>query len=713
MKGFIPQTCLCCVILSLGWSLHADTNGVARCAADLYRAVFERQAVGSAFDLTVRATTGSSGIAARMAVEDASGGMILVRELPEAMRVLFATGDRLRVRGTIDRGQRSLAPYANCHRIDVLGHDPEPIPADVSVRSILGGEHDCRLVRIIGKVRDVFRDEIDPGYLFLILRADDDVIYLPFRAALTPADTLERLVGAEIAVCGVCVPRDIAARRALGRFFYPADGITSVRVIQEACDPFDAPALEGIPLGSPSEIARLERHRTTGRTIAVWDRNRILIRTADGTVHGVTLVQGTTPAYGTTVEVVGFPESDLYRINLARAVWRTSAQSIPCDETPRSITVASFMSDARGRRCYDPYAHGKALRLKGEVVSLPSVGNDDGRLTLQNGDYLVPIDFSANPDALDGIEAGCTLDVTGTCIMESENWQPHSAFPRIRGFALVVRTPADVRILARPPWWTVRKLFAVIGSMLALLSAIVVWNLMLRRVAERRGRQLLKAQIAQTTAALKVEERTRLAVELHDAISQTLTGASMRIYAARKLLDHDREKTARQLDVASTTLDSCREELKNCIWDLRNEALDERDLNEAIRRTLARGIGEAKLTVRFNIPRARLSDNTTNAILCIIRELAVNAVRHGHATELRIAGSIEDANLLFSVRDNGSGFSADEAPGVAQGHFGLQGIRERLKRLNGSLVFSRPSEGGTKAAVRIRNTFVHEESKSS
>ena len=700
-------------ILLLSASCHAGTNGVARCAADLYQAVFERRAVGCAFDLTVQAMTGSSGIAARMAVEDASGSMLLIRELPEAVRTAITAGDRLHVRGTVDRGQRSLAPYANCRQIDILGHGPEPVPTNASVRSVLEGRHDCRLVRIVGKVRDVFRDEIDPGYLFLILRAEDDVIYLPFRATCTPADTLERLIGAEIAVCGVCVPRDIAARRTIGRLFYPADGIASVSVIRESGDPFDAPALADIPLGSPSEIARLERHRATGRTIAVWDRNRILIRTADGTVHGVTFVHETAPAYGTTVEVVGFPESDLYRINLARAVWRPSPESVPCDETPRTITVASFMSDERGRRCYDPYAHGRALRLKGEVVSLPSVGNDDGRLTLQNGDYLVPIDFSANPGALGKIEVGCTLDVTGTCIMESENWQPHSAFPRIRGFALVVRTPADVRILARPPWWTVRKLFAVIGSMLALLAAIVGWNLMLRRVAERRGRQLLRAQIAQTAAALKVEERTRLAVELHDAISQTLTGASMRIDAARKLLDHDREKTARQLDIASTTLDSCREELKNCIWDLRNEALDERDLNEAIRRTLARGIGEAKLTVRFNIPRARLSDNTTNAILCIIRELAVNAVRHGHATELRIAGSIEDANLLFSVRDNGSGFSADDAPGVAQGHFGLQGIRERLKRLNGSIVFTRPPEGGTKAIVRISNTFVHEETKSS
>ena len=701
MKGIVQQACLCSAVILLGCHLHADTNGTVRCAADLYRAVFARQAVGCAFDLTVRATTGSAGIPARLAVEDASGGMILVRERPGAAAVPFAAGDRLRLRGAVDRGQRSLAPYANCHQIDILAHGPDPVPADASVRSILKGKHDCRLVRIRGNVRDVFRDEIDPGYYFLILRADDDVIYLPFAAARTSGDALERLVGAEVSVCGVCTPREIAARRAIGRFFYPADGLSSVRVIRAAGDPFDAPPFADIPRGSPAETARLGRHRATGRILAVWDRNKLLLRTADGTVLGVTLAPAAVPACGETVEVVGFPESDLYRINLSRALWRPATHTIPDEDTPQTVSVKEFMTDERGRTCFNPYAHGRALRLVGTVANLPGVGNDDGRLTLQCDDYLVPVDFSAQPDALRGLEVGCTIEVSGTCIMESENWQPHSAFPRIRGFALVVRTPADVRLLARPPWWTPGRLAIVIGSLLAALAAILVWNAALRRVAERRGRQLFRSQIAQTTAALKVEERTRLAVELHDAISQNLSGASMRIDAARKLLDHDRAKAARQLDVASNTLGSCREELRNCIWDLRNEALDENDMDEAIRRTLARHLGEATLDVRFNVPRARLSDNTANAILSIVRELAVNAIRHGHATELRIAGSLDRGRLLFSVRDNGAGFDPAVAPGTSDGHFGLQGIRERLRRLNGTLhLESRPGHGA-KAVVTL------------
>ena len=690
-------------ILLMAAACIASTNGTIRSAAELYAAVFDAEDIGREFDLTVQALIGTTSIPARFVGEDPTGGMTFVRELPKAVRTSFSAGDQLHIQGQIHRGKRSRNPYADCRLIEVLGHDTLPLPRDTTIGALQHGECDCHLVRVRGTVRDVFRDEIDPGFNFLILMDTGTVIYVPFDERLVPFDRLNRLVGTEVSVVGICSPMDISARRKMGRLFYPADGLRSVQTLRSAAaDPFSAPELKPFNKMSPQEIALLCRHRTCGRVIARWGRGNLLIKTNDGQVVGVTLSEGPLPEYGTTIDVVGFPESDLYRINLSRAVWRPSVSAaVVCDETPKDIDVDTFLRDERGRRCFNAYAHGWTLRLVGQVISLPGAGNDDGRLTLKNGDFLVPVDFSSQPKALMGLEVGCRVEVTGTCVMESENWLPNAAFPRIRGFTLVVRTPADVRILARPPWWTPGRLAVVIGSLLAALVAILIWNASLRRIAERRSRELFRSQIAQTSAALKIEERTRLAVALHDAISQNLSGASMRIDAARKLLEHDHDSAARQLDIASNTLGSCREELRNCIWDLRNEALDERDMNEAIRRTLARHLGEAALSVRFNIPRTKLSDNTTNAILCIIRELSVNAIRHGRATEIKVAGSIDRDRLLFSVRDNGKGFELSDAPGTAEGHFGLQGVRERLKRLGGTLALeSRPGKG-TKAVAML------------
>ena len=158
---------------------------------------------------------------------------------------------------------------------------------------------------------------------------------------------------------------------------------------------------------------------------------------------------------------------------------------------------------------------------------------------------------------------------------------------------------------------------------------------------------------------------------------------------------------AQHMGRALRTIDSCRGELRNCLWDLRSQALEEEDMNKAIRLTLSQTIGKANLSVRFNVPRSRFTDNTAHTLLRIIRELAANAVRHGHATEIKVAGSIENDVLKFSVRDNGCGFDPDACPGVLDGHFGLQGVRERVASFEGSIRIESAPGKGTRVSVSI------------
>jgi signal transduction histidine kinase len=153
------------------------------------------------------------------------------------------------------------------------------------------------------------------------------------------------------------------------------------------------------------------------------------------------------------------------------------------------------------------------------------------------------------------------------------------------------------------------------------------------------------------------------------------------------------------LTLAVKTLDACRKVLRNCLGDLRNLTLEDEDVNHAIRRTLTPHIGNAKLAVRFNVPRELFCDNTALAVLRIIRELAINAVQHGKATSIKIAGSIDDGRLSFSVADNGCGFNPNTAPGMIQGHFGLQGIRDRIESFEGEMTIASDIGKGTKVSI--------------
>ena len=155
------------------------------------------------------------------------------------------------------------------------------------------------------------------------------------------------------------------------------------------------------------------------------------------------------------------------------------------------------------------------------------------------------------------------------------------------------------------------------------------------------------------------------------------------------------------LGIAAQSLKSCRDELRNCLWDLRNRALESRDMDTAIRQTLAPHVAGVDVSIRFNVPRERISDNTAHTILRIVRELTLNGIRHGGATKIWIAGSIEGGRMHFSVRDNGCGFDPSSAPGFGEGHYGLLGIQERIDEFEGEFTLKSSPGKGTRATVSL------------
>lgn len=265
--------------------------------------------------------------------------------------------------------------------------------------------------------------------------------------------------------------------------------------------------------------------------------------------------------------------------------------------------------------------------------------------------------------------------------------------------------PSEDDVLAviaqKSSWWTCERIAATIAAASALLLLMLVWSLSLRVLVRRRGRELLREKAAHLDSTLRIDERTRLAVELHDSVAQNLSGVSLQIDAALRNERLNPEKTRSNLLLASAILKSSREDLRNCLWDLRSRALDEPDMESAIRQTLRPILNDTGLTIRFNVPRTKLSDNTAHAVLRIIRELVSNSITHGKATKIAIAGGIGDDRLLFSVSDNGCGFDAENTPGPSGGHFGLAGIRERLRGFSGTMHIESAEGKGTRTVISM------------
>ena len=610
----------------------------------------------------------------------------------------FALNDRLRLRGRIDRRDKAILPLFE--EAELVERRPPGPEIDIRPEDLFRPETRTRLVRLTGLVRDAFRDESDPNYIYLTL-LNGGVSFHAMLAAHGPDRVDARaFIGAEVEVQGQCIDAEESLHRHAGQILL-VSGTENVRSLR----PADA-AAQDVPLlprlrQPPAELARLGRYRATGTVRAVWQGDSALLETDGGDIIPLRFRLDGAPVCGQRISVIGFPETDLYYLSLVHADWTPLPGAGRPERPAQDVSPRQLLENADGRRQIRVLASGDVFRFRGTVRFLPEGPGHDARFYVESDGRLIAVDASAVPDLLGTITVGCEVSVTGVCVLDMESRNPATGPSRARGFFFVLRRANDLAVLSRPSWWTPGRLTAVIGTLLAGLLSILLWNLTLRRCSERRGRELAAERLGRVTSELKVEERTRLAVEIHDALSQTLTGISMEVGALRALSTDARADFRRHLQFVTDAINSCRQELKNCLWDLRSQALEEADLETALRRTLCQNLGPDRLSVRLSIPRDRLTDHTTHVLLQTIRELVANAIRHGHAEHIRIAGSLENGLMMISVRDDGCGFDPAAAPGVAEGHFGLQGIRERLARYGGELQVESAPGKGTRAVIRL------------
>ena len=699
--------------LALSGLCFAQTNHVIRSVAELSASIYNSKNLNSEFDIVATITHNTRGIPRakpqKISIMDATGHCTL--HWHDQFNSPHFPGDIINAKGVLKQYPGGYV-YASISSIRKIGHGKPPLPKVATAAEINNDTFLDHLVTVSGILSDASPDEIDPRYVYAVVTDSSGPVYVPFFIEDSTQKTkLESMVGAKVSVIGICSSHFHAGGRLQMGTELEISDMSAFNVLGSRADPFDAPALH-----TPSRQSNLVRagdlrpRKTIGKVIATWQKNQILIRNTNGSITKALLVQSAhLPQTGDTIEAVGMPETDLYQLNLSKAIWRKAPDCMVTDLPPETVSAPFMLTDGRGNREVKVQYSGRVIRLTGLVRALPAVGNGDYRLNLNCDGFDVPVDFSAVPAALEKIADGCAIEATGVCVIETENWRPQTPFPRAKGFSVIMRSPEDVRIVSRPPFWTPLRLTVVIGALLLALVGIGIWNRILRRIVDRRSRQLAHEQLSRRETELRIDERTHLAVELHDSISQNLTGVALEISAAGRAADSDRAAARRHLNLAEKTLKSCRNELKNCLWDLRNNMLDETDINAAIRRTLSPQIGDTHLTVRFDVRRKQFTENTIHAILRIIRELAVNAVRHGNATEIKVAGSIEDDRLLFSVRDNGCGFDPANRPGMAQGHFGLQGVKERVKEFAGELQIESAPGTGTKVTIALQ--LPHEKGK--
>ena len=564
------------------------------------------------------------------------------------------------------------------HEIIPIRHGSPMPPVPATAPEINAGKFDFKFVRTRGVFSGCIKDEVAPDIVWALLKTETGQCRMAINASAFGTKPMESLTDSEIEVTALCMPIS-GLRQGLGKCLRLYDESDIRMTKPPARQPSDAPPL--------SESKRATHRQRISGTVVATSKSKFFLQTGIGRIIMVLPSVGETlPQPGEAVDIAGFANHAPYWLTLSEAIVKITGKANHALEKPQSKSIAELFTDSLGRRNFMVMQTGHRLALRGKVINATT-----DEMEISDGTNSVFVLLDAIRDQLPKIpETGSTIEATGLCWSEFHGKTGSEIFPSFLRFTLYPHDASDIRIIALPPWWTPFRLGMLILGLVALLAVSAAWNVVLNKKAERRGRELYEERASHAIAEKKVEERTRLAVELHDSLSQTLTGVAMQLEVGNN-------------DTARTMLTACRGELRRCLWDLRSRTFEEKDMTEAIERTLEPHSIGARITVRFNVPREQLSDSTTHTILRIIRELVVNAVRHGKATEVKIDGECHDDAISFSVRDNGCGFVPATAPGQKEGHFGLLGIRERLKEFNGKMEIE--SETGNGSTISVTMTI--------
>jgi signal transduction histidine kinase len=223
---------------------------------------------------------------------------------------------------------------------------------------------------------------------------------------------------------------------------------------------------------------------------------------------------------------------------------------------------------------------------------------------------------------------------------------------------------------------------------------------LLTALAERAAVAIGNAELyerAQQVASL--EERQRLARELHDSVSQALYGIALGAQTARTLLDRDPPAAVEPVDYIISLAEAGLAEMRALIFELRPESLENEGLNAAIRKQVDAVHARHGIKVEF-LPceEPDLPLPVKEAAYRIAQESLHNIVKHSQATEVRVTLASTWAGLQLEVADNGRGF---DTGGEFPGHLGLRSMKERAEKVGGRLeVTSQPGIG-----TRVTATF--------
>ena len=319
------------------------------------------------------------------------------------------------------------------------------------------------------------------------------------------------------------------------------------------------------------------------------------------------------------------------------------------------------------------------IETEGRLESEVQTDNRSVVLHLTSGSQSF-LAIAENPSpavTIPGIAPGSMIRLRGICVTDRRFTQDQIPF------AMLLRSAEDVEVVEPPPWWNMQHIVESIAAVLALS-----FILQMAYISMKRAR--LRAVI---------EERERLAMDMHDTLSQSFAGLAFQIEG----MCAEAKPGSALHEQLHSTLDMVRflhTESRRDIAALRPFNLERLGLAKALEQAAQMMVQNGPIAVSISVrgEQRPIPLRISDALFRIGQEAIANAVRHGHPSHIQIQLTFGRPSLKLVVRDDGVGFDS----GLESAGFGVRGMKQRADGIAASFRVRSSAENGTSITVRAR-----------
>jgi signal transduction histidine kinase len=606
-------------------------------------------------------------------LQDATRGIYIV-DASESRPFPPQIGEYLEVAGSTDPSL--FAPIVNARNLQSLGAGKLPDPVRPTWDQLLNGSLDAQYVELQGIVTTATTTNVTlltrEGRISLELRLNHDE---PAQLARY-VDALVRIRGTLFANWDY-VTHEVKA----GELRLYGAAVTVDQPVPE--DLFAQPAKTVADLlRFDPQAGVFQRVKVSGQIVHVRNAEFYL---TDG--HNALRFLARAPGdwqAGDLVEVVGFPDLSGASLLLREAVARKTGHApLPA---PRALPA-----DQLAQSDYDA----TLVRLKGVLVGIRQTPRECV-LEIQSGVRTFAARCNGAPLGTGAPPTGSQLELTGVYASLGAS---RVAGQDISTFELLLNSPADIQVLARPPWWTLERLLIIVGALVCGLAITGLWITQLHRQVDQRTRELAtqiqERQRVEQQRAME-QERARVAQDLHDELGSGLTEISMLGLRAHSAAATE-EKRRLYLEQMSGKAREMVAALDEIVWAMNPRHDSLASLVSYFCLYADRFLGLANIAWRLDgapVPDDFAVDSRhRHQLFLAFKEGLTNVVRHSGAREVRLGIGLENGQVRLTISDNGRGLPAglrtEEMDGVAN-------MRTRLEKLGGRFeLASEPGRGTT------------------